>query len=125
MEVAQHNALANVLRACATFLSLASRWASSLYTADFVASIDIMSEATIIRELSIMLEQCNCEEIEQLYEVGLHLSRAAVIIAGDILGQRGAAGEACVRRLMTQFNHFGKFFYFFFYLNIFIVFFNN
>lgn len=102
--------LASVFYCCAVFLRDTIQWAVSVYTSEFLASIEYMSEAVIIRELTILLEQCSCEQIGQLYEDCLQFSKAATVIAADILGQRGDAGELCVRPLISELNHFGKYF---------------
>lgn len=102
--------LANVLRRCIASLSREYDWVRRQYDANYAAAIDVMTEVGVICELGILLQQCSCEDIGRLYEEGC-LSRAAVIIAADVVAQRGESSQACVRNLISQFNHFGKCFF--------------
>lgn len=110
MDVAQKKLFVAVLRSCAIYLREVNQWAAILYSAQFLRDIESMTDQELVCELTTMVEQSSCAEIAHLYDIGLQLSRPAVLIAGDIVAQRGDAEEACVQSLMEAFKPICKYF---------------
>lgn len=114
MDVPQRKMLSAVLRSCAIFLREVNLWAARIYTAQFLRDLESMSDEELVQELTSMMEQSTCAEIAHLFDIGLQLSRPAILITGDIVAQRGDAEEPGLSSLMDAFKSICKYFNIFF-----------